>query len=149
MRPGPERLALGRRLARPRPDRPAPRPPRPLLLSQVAARARHLARRLARLRAGVRVVHGLEGPAPRAAARPARRQGQPQPRAAPHQQKLERRRQHGQWVMVFSTQQKVNFYTKNRGIIKLSLFLVKSSLNEITTICNSLNKNIHFITILK
>ena len=34
------------------------------------------------------------------------------------------------------------------GIINLSLFLVKSSLNEITTICNSLNKNIHFITIL-
>jgi hypothetical protein len=38
---------------------------------------------------------------------------------------------------------------KKRCIIKLSLFLVKSSLNEITTICNSLNKNIHFITILK
>ncbi len=36
-----------------------------------------------------------------------------------------------------------------RGFIKLSLFLVKSSLNEITTICKSLNKNIHFITILK
>jgi hypothetical protein len=31
-----------------------------------------------------------------------------------------------------------------RGIIELSLFLVKSSLNEITTICNSLNKNIYF-----
>jgi len=39
--------------------------------------------------------------------------------------------------------------TNEGGIIKLSLFLVKSSLNEITTICNSLNKNIRFITILK
>jgi hypothetical protein len=35
------------------------------------------------------------------------------------------------------------------GIRKLSLFLVKSSLNESTTIFNSLNKNIHFITVLK
>ena len=40
-------------------------------------------------------------------------------------------------------------YSSERVVIKLSLFLVKSSLNEITTICNSLNKNIHFITILK